>query len=72
MKAVIRYLPHNTPAEDISDGLVSLGFDVISVKQMTGTPRLPSDSSTIINLAADGKIPRKFPTAKPLLHRNQG
>jgi hypothetical protein len=23
MKAVIRHLPHNTPAEDISDGLVS-------------------------------------------------
>jgi hypothetical protein len=33
MKAVIRHLPQNTPAEDISDGLVSLGFDVI--KQMT-------------------------------------
>ncbi|XP_023721037.1 uncharacterized protein LOC111871883 [Cryptotermes secundus] len=33
-KAVIRHLPHNTPAEDISDILVSLGFDVISVKQM--------------------------------------
>jgi hypothetical protein len=32
MKAVIRHLPHNTPAEDITDGLVSLGFDIISVK----------------------------------------
>jgi hypothetical protein len=25
IKAVIRHLPHNTPAEDISDGLISLG-----------------------------------------------
>jgi hypothetical protein len=30
MKAVIRHLPQNTPAEDISDGLVSLAFDVIT------------------------------------------
>jgi hypothetical protein len=43
IKAVIRHLPHNTPAEDISNGLVSLGFDVISVKQMTATRRSPSD-----------------------------
>jgi hypothetical protein len=50
MKAVIRHLPRNNPAEDISDGLVSLGFDVISVKQMTDTLRSPSDGSTIINL----------------------
>jgi hypothetical protein len=59
IKAVIRHLPHNTPAEDISDGLVSLGFDVISVKQA-----LPN------NLAEDDKIPRNFPTAKPLSHHN--
>jgi hypothetical protein len=26
VKAVIRHLPPNTPAEDISDGLVSLGL----------------------------------------------
>jgi hypothetical protein len=37
VKAVIRQLPHNTPAQDISDGLVSLGFDVINVKQTTTT-----------------------------------
>jgi hypothetical protein len=37
IKVVIRHLPHNTPAEDISDGLASLGFDVFSVKQMTAT-----------------------------------
>jgi hypothetical protein len=32
IKAVIRHLPPNTPAEDICDGLVTLGFDVVSVK----------------------------------------
>jgi hypothetical protein len=37
IKAVIRHLLHKIPAEDISDGLVSLGFDVVSVKQMTAT-----------------------------------
>jgi hypothetical protein len=35
IKVVICHLLHKTPAEDISDGLVSLGFDVVSVKQMT-------------------------------------
>jgi hypothetical protein len=43
MKAVVRHLPQNTPAEDISDGVVSLGFDVINVKQMTATRRHPRD-----------------------------
>jgi hypothetical protein len=50
IKAVIRHLPINTPAEDISDGLVSLGFDVISVKQMTTTRRTPSEGSPTTNL----------------------
>jgi hypothetical protein len=49
-KAVIYHLPHNTPAEGISDGLVSLGFDVISIKKMTATCRSSSDGSTNINL----------------------
>jgi hypothetical protein len=43
MKTVISHLPHSTPAEDISDGLVSLGFDVISVKQMIASRRSPSE-----------------------------
>jgi hypothetical protein len=50
IKAVIRHLPLNTPAEDISDGLVSLGFDVVSVKQMTATRRTPPEESKIIYL----------------------
>jgi hypothetical protein len=32
IKAVIRHLPITTPAEDISDGFVDLGFDLTSVK----------------------------------------
>jgi hypothetical protein len=47
----MHHLPHNTPAEDsISDGLESLCFDVISVKQVTAIRRSPSDGSTTINL----------------------
>jgi hypothetical protein len=41
-KAVIRHLPINTTAEDISDGLMNLGFDIIFVKQMSITHRSPS------------------------------
>jgi hypothetical protein len=50
MKVVIRHLPHNTPAEDISNRLVSLGFDVISAKQMTANHRSPTEGSRTINL----------------------
>jgi hypothetical protein len=50
IKAVIRHLPQNLPAEDISDGLVSLGFDVVSVKQMIATHRSPTEESKFINL----------------------
>jgi hypothetical protein len=66
IKAVIRHLPHNTPAEDISDGLVSLGFDVLSVKQMTATRRSPPQKSKFINLPLflvtrrEQQSPRKF------------
>jgi hypothetical protein len=35
LKAVIRHLPSVTPAEDISEALTELGFDVVSVKQMS-------------------------------------
>jgi hypothetical protein len=50
IKAVIRHLPHNTPAQDISDGLVSLVFDVIKVKQMTTNRRSPPEESKVITL----------------------
>jgi hypothetical protein len=50
IKAVIRHLPQITPAEDISDGLVSLGIDVVNVKQMTATRRSHPEESKIIYL----------------------
>jgi hypothetical protein len=50
IKAVRRHLLLNTPAEDISDGRVSLGFDDVSVKQMTANRRSPPEELKIINL----------------------
>jgi hypothetical protein len=50
IKAVIRHLPLRTPAEDISDGLDSLGFDVISVKQMSSTRRPSAEGTSLVNL----------------------
>jgi hypothetical protein len=79
IKAVIRHLPLNTPAEDISDGLMNLGFDIVSIKQMTTTRRSSPDDPKNYkpaplprDLAQDRKIPRNFPSAKPLPHRDQG
>jgi hypothetical protein len=46
IKAVIRHLPINTPTEDISDGLVSLGLDIISVKEMSTTRRSRQGTET--------------------------
>jgi hypothetical protein len=45
IKAIMRHLPPDTPAEDICEGLVNLGFDVLSVKQMTTTRRSSSDET---------------------------
>jgi hypothetical protein len=79
IKAVICHLPPNPPAEDISDGLVTLGFGVVSVKQTTITRSSPSEGKTtrnlplfLINLIPDGEISGNFRTAKPLPHFHQG
>jgi hypothetical protein len=50
IKAVMRHLPPNTPAEDISYGLVDLGYDVIRVKQMSTTRRSSTEEPSSINL----------------------
>jgi hypothetical protein len=50
IKAVICHLPSNTPAQDISDGLMDLGFDIISVKQISSTHRSPSQGTLPQNL----------------------
>jgi hypothetical protein len=41
IKAVIRHLPLDTPAEDISNSLEGLGFSVINVRQLTTNRRAP-------------------------------
>jgi hypothetical protein len=49
IKATIHHLPHTILAADISDGLVNMGFDIISVKQMTATHRTPPKRSATVN-----------------------
>jgi hypothetical protein len=49
-KAVIRKILLNTTVEDISDGLVSLGFDVINIKHTTATLRSFLEGSKTISL----------------------
>jgi hypothetical protein len=39
IKAVIRHLPINIPAEDIAKGMGDLGFEVVSVRQLSITRR---------------------------------
>jgi hypothetical protein len=47
IKAVIRHLPMNTPAKEIAEGLVDLGFEIISVEQMSTTRRSPEGTTSI-------------------------
>jgi hypothetical protein len=49
VKAVLRHLRSYTPAQDISDGLVDLGFDVVSFREMSSARRSP-DCLTPITL----------------------
>jgi hypothetical protein len=50
IKAVVRHFPSNTPAQDTSDGLVDLSFDIISVKQMSASRWSTSEGSVLHNL----------------------
>jgi hypothetical protein len=65
IKAVTRHLL-NTPAQDISNGLVDLGFDVISVKQMSSARRSPDGCKPItlplflVTLPRTAKSPEIF------------
>jgi hypothetical protein len=47
IKAVIRHLPIHTPAKDIAEGLADLGFEVISVRQMSTARRSPEETTSI-------------------------
>jgi hypothetical protein len=69
IKAIIHHLPISTLAEGSSSRLVSLGFDIISVKQLsttrgsaegTGTKNLPI---FLVTLPRTEKVPRYFLTA---------
>jgi hypothetical protein len=50
IKAVICHLPYTTPAEDISDGLVNLEFDVTSIRQMSATHQSPAEGTTTVSI----------------------
>jgi hypothetical protein len=50
IKAVIHHLPTDTPVEDIFNRLQDLGFNVISVRQMTATRRAPNGQTHVETL----------------------
>jgi hypothetical protein len=50
IKAVIRHLPNNTPAEDIAEGLGDIGFDVVSMRQMSTSRRSPEGTPVTLPL----------------------
>jgi hypothetical protein len=50
VKAVIRHLPNNTSSEDITVALQELGYEVISVKQITAKRPSPEEEVTLVFL----------------------
>jgi hypothetical protein len=50
VKALIRHLPINTSSEDITVALQELGYEVISVKQMTVKSPSPEGEVTLVSL----------------------
>jgi hypothetical protein len=46
VKIVIRHLPYRIPVEDVSDRLIGLGFNVISVKLATTNRRSSEEGTT--------------------------
>jgi hypothetical protein len=50
IKAILRHLPKDTPAQDISDGLTDASFDIISVQQKTSTRRSTAEGTVNRNL----------------------
>jgi hypothetical protein len=47
LKAAIRHIPPDMPADEIYEALAELGFDVISVKQMSSNRRTPMEGSPV-------------------------
>jgi hypothetical protein len=50
IKVVISHLPPATPAEDISNSLENLGFNIINVRQLTTNRRAPNSQIYVENL----------------------
>jgi hypothetical protein len=50
IKAVLRHLLTDTPTEDISNALVELDYDIISVKQMTSRKNIRDGGTQVTNL----------------------
>jgi hypothetical protein len=50
VKAVVRHLPRDTPAEVTSDELLALDFSVISFRQLTSTKQQPQGGSQLVNI----------------------
>jgi hypothetical protein len=50
IKSVISHLPNNTPAEDIAEELGDIGFDVVSVRQMSTSRRSPRRNTSYPSL----------------------
>jgi hypothetical protein len=53
VKAVIRRLPNNNLSEDITVALQELGYEVVSVKQMTAKFPSPEGEVTIVSRSLD-------------------
>jgi hypothetical protein len=67
VKSFTPHFPGDTPAEDISDELVALGFSVISVRRLTTTKQHPQGGNQVetlplflVNLARNEKSPEIF------------
>lgn len=67
IKAVIRYLPGETPAEDIVNELLALGYKVHNVRQMTTTHQQAEGDRQaqalplfLVTLEQDEKLPQIF------------
>jgi acyl-CoA synthetase (NDP forming) len=50
VKAVMKHLPNNTSSEDITVALQELGYEVISVKQITAKRPSPENGVTLVPL----------------------
>jgi hypothetical protein len=66
---VISYLPDNTPAEDIANEKLALGFKVISARQMTSTrPQSPANLPLFLVTLSRGKMSQEIFKLTSLIH----